>query len=116
MSNQDDDSIIGIRTFCYTRWTVHDDAIESILINYYSLCDHWEECLEAQHIASMSTLTKIRTDQSFQLMFTLVKNLAKILPSLRGRFQDIWMIVVPTAALSLRELRNVYFKALDLKE
>jgi len=119
LNNQDDDSTIGIRTFCHTRWTVRG---ESILINYNSLCDLWEECLdspvqlepdvkariigiktvmtkfnflfglkicerilkqtdnlsralqksslsaaEAQHIASLtvSTLAKIRTDQSF---------------------------------------------------
>ena len=30
LSNQDDDSTIGIHTFCHTRWTVRGDAIESI--------------------------------------------------------------------------------------
>ena len=36
---------------------------------------------EAQHIASLtvSTLTKIRTDQSFHLFFTLMKNLSQSL-------------------------------------
>ena len=47
LSNQDDDSTIGIRTFCHTRWTVCGDAIESILINYHSLFDLWEECLDS---------------------------------------------------------------------
>ena len=50
LSNQDDDSSyspIGIRTFCHTRWTVRGDAIESILINYRSLFDLWEECLDS---------------------------------------------------------------------
>ena len=46
-SNQDDDSTVGIRTFCHTRWTVRGDAIESILINYHSLCVLWEECLDS---------------------------------------------------------------------
>ena len=40
-SNQDDDSTIGIRTFCQTWWTVRGDATESILINYHSLFDLW---------------------------------------------------------------------------
>jgi len=161
LSNQDDDSTIGIRTFCHTRWTVRGDAIESILINYNSLCDLWEECLdspvrlepdvkariigiktvmmkfnflfglkicerilkqtvnlsrvlqksslsaaEAQHIASLtvSTLAKIRTDQPFQLFFTLVKKLGQDIGvenqfcQGKGRFQDIWMMAVLVAA------------------
>jgi len=71
---------------------------------------------EVQHIASLtvSTLTKIRTDQLFQLFFTLVKKLSQdhkvgepVLPR-RERFQDIWMIwmmVMPIAVFSLRQLR-----------
>ena len=39
VSNQDYDSTIGICTFCHTQGTVCGDAIESILINYYSLFD-----------------------------------------------------------------------------
>ena len=38
----------GIRTVCLTRWTVHDDAIESILDNYYTLKRLWDECLETK--------------------------------------------------------------------
>ena len=47
-SNEDDGypSVIGIRNLCYTRWTVRGDAIESILVNYNNLIEHWEECLE----------------------------------------------------------------------
>jgi len=44
LSNQDDDSAIGICTFW---WTVSGDAIESILINYHSLRDLWKECLDS---------------------------------------------------------------------
>ena len=45
--NEDDcyPSPIGIHTFCPTRWTVHGDAIEGILVNYTSLGILWEECL-----------------------------------------------------------------------
>ena len=47
VSNQDEDSIIGIHTFCHTRWTVRGDVIESILINYCSIFNLWEECLDS---------------------------------------------------------------------
>jgi len=41
----EEESSIGIRTFCPTRWTVRGDSIESILTNYNSLKQLWEECL-----------------------------------------------------------------------
>ena len=31
--------------FCPTRWTVRGDSIESILVNYNTLKQLWEECL-----------------------------------------------------------------------
>jgi len=45
-SEEEDDSSIGIHTFCPTRWTVRGDSIESILSNYDNLKQLWEECLE----------------------------------------------------------------------
>ena len=44
-SQCEEESSIGIRTFCPTRWTVRGDSIESILVNYNSLKQLWEECL-----------------------------------------------------------------------
>lgn len=130
-SSADDDSLVGIRTFCHTRWTVRGDAIESILVNYNTLATLWEECLqspthldpdvkariigvqcqmskfnllfglklcervlkttdnlsrtlqksalsatEAHHIASLTitTLSKMRTDEAFQAFFDLVES------------------------------------------
>ena len=39
-----EESSIGICTFCPTRWTVRGDSIESVLINYNSIKQLWEEC------------------------------------------------------------------------
>ena len=44
-SECEEESSIGIRTFCPTRWTVRGDSIESILVNYNALNQLWEECL-----------------------------------------------------------------------
>ena len=44
-SECEEDSSIGIRTFCPTHWTVRGDSIESILVNYNALIQLWEECL-----------------------------------------------------------------------
>ena len=44
-SECEEESSIGIRTFCPTRWTVRGDSIESILVNYNTLKQLWEECL-----------------------------------------------------------------------
>ena len=44
-SECEEESSIGIRTFCPTRWTVRGDSIESILVNYNTLNQLWEECL-----------------------------------------------------------------------
>ena len=45
-SEEEDSSSIGIRTFCPTRWTVRGHSIESILSNYNTLKQLWEECLK----------------------------------------------------------------------
>ena len=49
-------------------------------------------------------LTKIRTDQSFQLLFAPVKKLSQDRKG-RGGFKDVWMMAVPVVAFSLRQLR-----------
>ncbi|XP_065191926.1 zinc finger MYM-type protein 1-like [Sycon ciliatum] len=48
-SSQNDDipSPTGIRTFSHTRWTVRGDALESIITNYTTLFQLWNECLES---------------------------------------------------------------------
>ena len=38
----------GIRTFCPTQWTVRGNAVGSILENYITLSQLWEECLEGK--------------------------------------------------------------------
>ena len=38
--------IIGIWAMCPTRWTVQGDAIKSIIENYDTLSQLWDECLE----------------------------------------------------------------------
>ena len=38
----------GIRSFYPTRWTLHGDAIESIIENYDALKMLWKECLETR--------------------------------------------------------------------
>ena len=40
-------SPVGLRAFCHTRWTVRGDSLESILVNYNSLLELWEESLES---------------------------------------------------------------------
>ena len=39
-------TVVVIRSFCPTRWTVHGDLISSILDNYNVLHQLREECLE----------------------------------------------------------------------
>ena len=43
----DNQSPVGLRTFCHTRWTVRGDCLESIVSNYNSLLELWEESLES---------------------------------------------------------------------
>jgi hypothetical protein len=38
---------VGLRTFCHTRWTVRGDALESVVANYTSLFELWEESLDS---------------------------------------------------------------------
>lgn len=44
---------ISIRAFCLTRWTVRGDAIESILDNYSTHEQLWDECLDMRLEADM---------------------------------------------------------------
>ena len=37
---------VGIRSFCPTRWTVRGDAIQSIIDDYNTLQQLWDECLD----------------------------------------------------------------------
>ncbi len=75
--SQDDgcSSPIGIRTFCHTRWTVRGDAIESILVNYSTLDDLWEECLQSPTRLDPDVKARIIGVQSqmstFKLLFGL---------------------------------------------
>ena len=41
----EDESGVGIRSFCRTRWTVRGESIGSILENYNILNEVWNECL-----------------------------------------------------------------------
>jgi len=43
----DNQSPVGLRTFCHTRWTVRGDSLESVVANYNSLLQLWEESLES---------------------------------------------------------------------
>ena len=43
----DNQSPVGLRTFCHTRWTVREDSLESVVANYNSLLQLWEESLES---------------------------------------------------------------------
>ena len=43
---EDEGSRVGIRAFCHTRWTVRGDAIESILENYNTLQQLWDDCMD----------------------------------------------------------------------
>ena len=40
------DTSIGIRTLCPTHWTVHADALKSILSNYEMIQILWDESME----------------------------------------------------------------------
>lgn len=44
----DDGCSIGIRKFCPTRWTVRGESIMSIIQNYNTLKEVWEQCLESR--------------------------------------------------------------------
>ena len=39
---------VGIRAFCSTRWTVHGEAIQSIIDNYSILNQLWDKSLETR--------------------------------------------------------------------
>ncbi len=45
-NDDSDDSPIGIRKLCPTRWTVRGDSISSIIENYTILKLLWDECLK----------------------------------------------------------------------
>ena len=63
-STSEDDghlSPIGIHTFSHTRWTVRGDAIASILVNYSTLFELWEECLQSStHLVPVSEIPTAR--------------------------------------------------------
>jgi len=47
-ANEDyNQSPVGLKTFCHTRWTVRGDPLESVVANYNSLLQLWEESLES---------------------------------------------------------------------
>ena len=45
-SADNEEMAVGIRSFCPTRWTVRGDAIQSIIDNYNTLQQLWDECLD----------------------------------------------------------------------
>ena len=42
----EEDSGMGIRKLCPTRWTVQGNSVDSIIRNYNNLKQLWDECLE----------------------------------------------------------------------
>ena len=74
-SRSEDDTytiLIGICTFCHTRWTVRGDAIESILVNYNTLGILWEECLQSPTRLDPDVKARIIGVQSQMSTFNLL--------------------------------------------
>ena len=49
---------IGVRVLCPTRWTIHDEALASILFNYEVLMKLWEEAVDI--VKDTETIARIR--------------------------------------------------------
>ena len=71
-ANEDDESLVGIRTFCPTRWTVKGDSVESILVNYDSLMQLWNTCLETGSKLQSDVKCRILGVQSQMSNFSLL--------------------------------------------
>ncbi len=61
----EDDSGVGFRSFCRTRWTVRGESIGSILENYNVLNELWDECLQDKLMPDVkSRIIGVKTQMS----------------------------------------------------
>ena len=93
-ANEDNESSVGIRTFCPTRWTVKGDSIESILVNCNHLFNLWNTCLETGSRLQSDIKCRILGVQSqmsnFSLLFglQLCERILKITDNLSKTLQN----------------------------
>ena len=100
----------GIRSFCPTRWTVHGDAIKSILDNYDELKRLLVECLETRLEPDIKgRIIGVQTQMlSFNMVFRLqLKKILKITDNLSRTLQKQKMSAAEGQAIAELTVRTL---------
>ena len=69
------DDAPAVRTLCPTRWTVRAESIGSILANYHSIQNLWDEALEGSLDSEMKARIQgvsSQMEETFQFLFALI--------------------------------------------